>query len=250
MQALRCASARPVDPSTHVVLETLGARFSAFISPAVPADPVPGAEDRTAAAVCDRAGPDTLGSSPCYPASASLNAPRSSVEQDQQQRGRPPCGQDASAERPDRSAEQVTAAQGEPGSGCRAGPTGLEVGPTTEDLQRFIDIISQEVEDPGLELAQVEAEIRETTPFAGVLQFLGSSQNRTELVAYLGLLLVVIQTVLMLTQKPVVVATPDQVQEIIERVVEQVERDQSEPSPTTQPDCGQEPQKGQRAQGN
>jgi hypothetical protein len=76
----------------------------------------------------------------------------------------------------------------------------VEVGPTTEDLQRFIDIISQEVEDPGLEFAQVEAEIRETTPFAGVLQFLSSSQNRTELVAYLGLLLVVIQTVLMLTQ--------------------------------------------------
>jgi hypothetical protein len=84
----------------------------------------------------------------------------------------------------------------------------VEVGPTTEDLQRFIDIISQEVEDPGLEFAQVEAEIREATPSAGVLQFLSSSQNRTELVSYLGLLLVVIQTVLMLTQKPVVVATP------------------------------------------
>jgi hypothetical protein len=67
---------------------------------------------------------------------------------------------------------------------------------------------------------------------------LSSSQNRTELVAYLGLLLVVIQTVLMLTQKPVVVATPDQVEEIVERVVEQVERDQQpEPPPTTQPDC-------------
>ncbi len=28
----------------------------------------------------------------------------------------------------------------------------VELGPTTEDLQRFIDVISQEVEDPGLEL--------------------------------------------------------------------------------------------------
>ena len=37
---------------------------------------------------------------------------------------------------------------------------------------------------------------------------MSSSQNRTELVAYLGLLVVVVQTVLMLTQKPVVVATP------------------------------------------
>jgi hypothetical protein len=55
----------------------------------------------------------------------------------------------------------------------------------------------------------------------------------------------------MLTQKPVVVATPDQVEQIIERVVEQVERDQQpEPPPTTQPDCDQEPDKGQRAQGN
>jgi hypothetical protein len=111
----------------------------------------------------------------------------------------------------------------------------VEIGPTTEDLQRFIDIISQEVEDPGLEFAQLEAEIRETTPFAGVLQFLSSSQNRTELVAYLGLLLVVLQTVLMLTQKPIVVTTPDQVEEIIERVIEHTE--QSEPPSTTEPDC-------------
>jgi hypothetical protein len=45
----------------------------------------------------------------------------------------------------------------------------VEVGPSTEDLQRFIDTISREVDDPGLDFAQVETEIREHTPFAGVL---------------------------------------------------------------------------------
>jgi hypothetical protein len=108
----------------------------------------------------------------------------------------------------------------------------IEVAPTTEDLQRFIDIVSREVDDPGLEYATVETEIRERTPFAEVLQFLSSSQNRTELVAYLGVLLVILQTVLMMTQKPVVVMTPDQLEQVIERVVEQVERDeQPEPPP-------------------
>lgn len=36
----------------------------------------------------------------------------------------------------------------------------VEVAPTTEDLQRFIDIVSREVDDPGLEYAKVETEIR------------------------------------------------------------------------------------------
>jgi hypothetical protein len=110
----------------------------------------------------------------------------------------------------------------------------VEVGPSAEDLQRFIDIISREVDDPGLEFAQVEIEVRERTPFAGVLQFLSSSQNRTELATHLGLLLVIFQTVLMMTQKPVSVATPEQVEKIVERVIQQVDQaDQPEPSPTT-----------------
>jgi hypothetical protein len=115
----------------------------------------------------------------------------------------------------------------------------VEVAPTTEDLHRFIDIVSREVDDPGLEYARVETEIRERTPFAGVLEFLSSSQNRTELVAYLGVLLVILQTVLMMTQKPVVGMTPEQVEYVIEKVVRQVERDQQpEPPPTTTtPDC-------------
>jgi hypothetical protein len=73
----------------------------------------------------------------------------------------------------------------------------VEVAPTTEDLQRFIDIVSREVDDPGLEYATVE------------------------------------------TEKPVVVMSPDQLEQVIDRVVEQVERDeQPEPPPTTAaPDC-------------
>ena len=114
----------------------------------------------------------------------------------------------------------------------------VEVSPTTEDLQRFIGIISQEVEDPGLEYTRVETDIREHTPFAGVLAFLSSSQNRTELVAYLGVLLVILQTVLMMAQKPVVVMTPEQVEQVSERVVERIERDQQpEPPATTAPEC-------------
>jgi hypothetical protein len=76
----------------------------------------------------------------------------------------------------------------------------VEVAPTTEDLQRFIDIVSREVDDPGLEYATVE------------------------------------------TEKPVVVMSPDQLEQVIERVVEQVERDeQPEPPPTTAaPDCKQD----------
>lgn len=113
----------------------------------------------------------------------------------------------------------------------------VEVGPTTADLQRFIDIISAEVDDPGLEYAQVETVIRERTPFAGVLEFLSSSQNRIELATCLGLLLVIFQTLLMLTQKPVIAPTPEQVEEIIERVIERGESDQPEPPPITKPDC-------------
>jgi hypothetical protein len=124
----------------------------------------------------------------------------------------------------------------------------VEVGPSTEDLQRFIDIISREVDDPGLEFAQVETEIRERTPFAGVLQFLSSSQNRTELATYLGLLLVIFQTVLMMTQKPISVATPEQVEKVVEQVIQQVNQaDQPDPPQTTQADCDKEPHKGQRA---
>jgi hypothetical protein len=107
----------------------------------------------------------------------------------------------------------------------------VEAAPTAEELQRLIDICAQEVEDPGLEFARVETEIRGTTPFAGLVQLL--PRDRTELVAYLGLLLVIIQTVIMLTQKPVVVVAPDQVEQIIERVIEHVEQQSPPAAPTT-----------------
>lgn len=59
---------------------------------------------------------------------------------------------------------------------------------------------------------------------------------------YLGVLLMILQTVLTITQKPVVVMTPEQVEHVIEDVVQQVERDQQpEPPPTTAaPDCKQD----------
>jgi hypothetical protein len=42
----------------------------------------------------------------------------------------------------------------------------------TEDLQRLTGICDQKLEDPGLEFARVETEIRETTPFVGLVQLL------------------------------------------------------------------------------
>jgi hypothetical protein len=115
----------------------------------------------------------------------------------------------------------------------------VEVGPTTADLQRFIDIISREGEDPGLEFAQVETEIREHTPFAGVLRFLSNSQIRAEVWVILSVLVPILLYMLGQQQVVKVEVVAPSVDEIVERVMEQIEHQDQQPEPpaTTAPEC-------------
>jgi hypothetical protein len=116
----------------------------------------------------------------------------------------------------------------------------VEVAPTTEDLQRLIDICAQDIEDPGLELAQVETDIREQTPFAGVLRFLSDTQNRTEIWTVLALLTMIALYILSQQQPMKVEVVAPKVDDIVEHVMEQIEHDQQpEPPPTTEPECDQ-----------
>jgi hypothetical protein len=109
---------------------------------------------------------------------------------------------------------------------------------TVEDLQRLIDIVSQDVEDPGLELAQVRTQISETTPFTGLLRFLSDTQNRTEIWTVLALLTMIVLYILSQQQPMKVEVVTPKVDEIVERVVEQIERDHPpEPTTTTEPNC-------------
>lgn len=114
---------------------------------------------------------------------------------------------------------------------------------TVEDYQQLAEIV-QEAKEQTLELGQIEARIREATPFAGTLQFLSNSQNRTEVWTVLGILVVILLHILNQQQPTKVEVVTPSVDEIVERVVEQMERDQPpEPVPTTQPDCDQDEHK-------
>jgi hypothetical protein len=114
----------------------------------------------------------------------------------------------------------------------------VEVAPTTEDLQRLIDICARDIEDPGLEFAQVESEIRERTPFAAVLGFLSDTQNRTEVWTVLALLTMIALYILSQQQPMKVEVVAPKVDDIVEHVMEQIEHEQRpEPPPTTEPDC-------------
>jgi hypothetical protein len=108
-----------------------------------------------------------------------------------------------------------------------------------EDLQELVEI-SRAAEPQGLDFAQVVARIRESTPFAALIELL--PRDRAELYAFLALLLMVIEMALSQRPQPEVkVVTPDQVEHIIEQVIEHQQSEQSEPPATTQPDCDQKP---------
>ena len=108
---------------------------------------------------------------------------------------------------------------------------------TMEDYQQLAEIVH---DAPALEPDEVEARIRETTPFAGLLQFLSSSENRTEVWTVLGVLVMILLHILSQQQPTKVEVVTPSVDEIVERVVEQMERDRPpEPSPTTEPECEQ-----------
>jgi hypothetical protein len=119
----------------------------------------------------------------------------------------------------------------------------VEVAPTTEDLQRLIDICARDIEDPGLEFAQVETEIRERTPFAGVLRFLSDTQNRTEIWTVLALLTMIALYILSQQQPMKVEVVAPKVDDVVEHVMDQIEHDQQPepPPPTTAAlDCKQD----------
>lgn len=102
---------------------------------------------------------------------------------------------------------------------------------TVEDLRELVEI-TRIAEPQGLDFAQVVARIRESTPFAGLIQLL--PKGRAELYALLAVLVAVLDLILNQRAAKVEVVTPDQVEQIIERVVE---HQQPEPPPTTEPDC-------------
>ena len=85
----------------------------------------------------------------------------------------------------------------------------------------------------GLDFAQVVTRIRESTPFTGLIQLL--PKDRAELYALLAVLVAVLDLILSQRAAKVEVVSPDQVEQIIERVIEHTE--QSEPPSTTEPDC-------------
>ncbi len=103
---------------------------------------------------------------------------------------------------------------------------------TVEDIQELVEI-SRTAEPQGLDFAQVVARIRESTPFAGLIQLL--PKDRAELYALLAVLVAVLDLILSQRAAKVEVVSPDQVEQIIERVIEHTE--QTEPPPTTEPDC-------------
>ena len=114
----------------------------------------------------------------------------------------------------------------------------VDVAPTADELQRLIDICSLDIEDPGLEFAEVRTEIREHTPFAGILRFLSDSQNRTEVWTVLSILVVILLHMLSQQQVTKVEIITPSVDEIVERVMEQIEHEQPpESPPITSPDC-------------
>lgn len=106
---------------------------------------------------------------------------------------------------------------------------------TWEDLQRLAEI-SQDAQQQDLEPDQVEAKIRESTPFDGLPRLL--PKDRTELYAFLALLVAIIQVVVALNQSApeTKVVSPEQVEEIIERVIDHIDHDSvPDPPPTTLP---------------
>jgi hypothetical protein len=105
---------------------------------------------------------------------------------------------------------------------------------TVEDLRELAEI-SRSAEPQGLDFSQVVARIQESTPFAVLIDLL--PRDRAELYALLAVLVAVLE--LILNQRPtkVEVVTPDQVEQIIERVIEHQDQQPEAPTTTTAPDC-------------
>lgn len=102
---------------------------------------------------------------------------------------------------------------------------------TTADLNRLAEI-AENAQQQNLEPDQVEATIRESTPFAALIQLL--PKDRSELYMFLTLLVAVLTLIVtMRAPEPTQVLTPQQVKEIIEQVIEHQEQHAPAPPPTT-----------------
>jgi hypothetical protein len=111
-----------------------------------------------------------------------------------------------------------------------------------EDLNQLAEI-AEGAQRQGLDAEQVEQKIRESTPFAGLTQLLPKDREaRMELYAVLAVLLMALQLIVaMRATQPTQVVTPEQVEQIIERVVDHMERQAPPEAPPTTartpPDC-------------
>ncbi len=102
---------------------------------------------------------------------------------------------------------------------------------TAEDLNQLAEI-SEAAQQQNLEPDQVEARLRERTPFASLAQFL--PRDATGLAAYLALLVMIVQLIVMLRPpEPPQVIPPEQVEQIIERVIDHYEHQAPVNPPTT-----------------
>lgn len=99
---------------------------------------------------------------------------------------------------------------------------------TRHELQK-LNITLLEVLEKNLEPAQVESRVRETN-FADIVELL--PKDRAELYAFLALLLTIIQLIVSL-HASVPTITPAQVEEIIERVLE--DHNEHDPPPLIPP---------------
>jgi hypothetical protein len=89
---------------------------------------------------------------------------------------------------------------------------------TVEEINLLMQV-SVDAEQQNLEPAQVEEAIRERTPFEVLLQIL--PKDRTELYAFLALVVAVLQLVVaMRPPGPPQTMTPEQVEQVIERVLD------------------------------
>jgi hypothetical protein len=106
----------------------------------------------------------------------------------------------------------------------------VDTSATPEDYQKLLRIVKN-AQQQNAEPEQVESRIRESTPFGGLVQLL--PKDRAELYAFLAVLVAIVQLVVSLRAPETKTITPEQVEQIIERVVDEIEKQPaaSEPSP-------------------
>jgi uncharacterized protein (UPF0335 family) len=105
---------------------------------------------------------------------------------------------------------------------------------TVEDLNQLAEI-AEDAQHQGLDVEQVEQKLRESTPFAGLIQLLPKDREaRMELYAVLQVLLTALTLIVaMRVAQQTQVVTPEQVEDIIERVVDHMERQAASEAPPT-----------------